>query len=484
VCSGEGIGEPDIPNLLTRLVERSLVLVERGEQDRYRLLETLRQYGRDRLIEAGEAEALRDRHRDWFLQLVERAKPEMIGPDQVLWFDRLEADHDNLRAALEWTLEQGPADLGLRLVAAVWRLWFARDYLAEGQDWATRALASPGASEPTLTRAVVLIAASEIMYNLGDRVTWRPLAEAARAIFQTLGDRRGVARSMFMLADSPNNDENEKRFEEMMGEALVVAREAGSEWDIGQIIQHLGFSAQRQGDYPLAQRRLDEAVTIFRRVGDLRAIVVSLEGLGEITCQAGEFASAHAYLEEALTVSRELRSGRHTSQCLDTLGVLAWLEGNYEQSRAFLEEGISLARRVGDRDSTGTLLFHLGLLARAQRDPARAEALFRDSVSISVEHSSSELGNRAAAIRFCGILAIDRGSHQHGLRLLGTVDRQTTGRWWLGKDDLRAYEDALTTARASLGDDEFARAWAEGQALTLEQAVAYELDETAQVGSQ
>jgi hypothetical protein len=105
-------------------------------------------------------------------------------------------------------------------------------------------------------------------------------------------------------------------------------------------------------------------------------------------------------------------------------------------------------------------------------------------VPISLERPSSELGNRAAAIRFCGILAIERGLHQRRLKLLGAVDRQTSGRWWLGKDDLGAYEDALTTGRASLGDDEFARAWAEGQAMTWKQAIAYALDETAEVSGQ
>jgi predicted ATPase/transcriptional regulator with XRE-family HTH domain/tetratricopeptide (TPR) repeat protein len=470
VCAGEGIGEPDVADLLTRLVERSLVVVERGERERYWSLETLRQYGRERLAEAGEDATLRDRHRDWFLRFAERAKPELIGPDQVRWFDVLEAEHDNLRAALAWTVERGPAILGLRLVGAVWRLWHVRDYLVEARDWLTRVLALPGAEEPTLARAEVLIAASEIRFNLGERSGLFPLAEEARAIYQTLGNRRGVARAMFCLAGA-----DEERAEEMLGQALVVAHEADSAWDVGQIIQHLAKSAQLGGEYPLARHRMAEAVAIFRRVGDHRALAVSLVGLGKIACQAGDLTAAHTSLEEALTVSRVLRSDRRTSEILDTLGVLAWLEGDHERSQALLEEALALARRVAPPGEIGRVLFHLGALARAEADTAEADTLVKESLWLLGGYQS--LADWADLIHSRGILAIERGAYRPGVRLLGAADRLTDQRPPQGADDCRADEEALATARAALGEGDFAAAWAEGQAMALEQAVTDALQE-------
>src|SRR5207245_636606 len=137
----------DVLDLLTQLVDKSLVVAEGADQEeRYRFLETIRQYSEEKLLEAGEAEPVRNRHRDWFLQLAERAKPELTGPEQVLWLDRLESERDNLRAALEWAIERGPANLALRLAGSLWRFWFARDYLAEGREWLMRALAAPDVS--------------------------------------------------------------------------------------------------------------------------------------------------------------------------------------------------------------------------------------------------------------------------------------------------------------------------------------------------
>jgi predicted ATPase/DNA-binding XRE family transcriptional regulator len=143
------IPREDVLDLVTQLVDKSLVQVEQHDgEERYRLLETIRHYARDRLAESGETDRVRDRHRDWFLQLAERAKPELVGSQQVVWLDRLEAD-DNLRSALDWCVQRGPAELGLRLAGALWRLFYVRDAYVEGREWLNRVLAAPGAREAT-----------------------------------------------------------------------------------------------------------------------------------------------------------------------------------------------------------------------------------------------------------------------------------------------------------------------------------------------
>jgi tetratricopeptide (TPR) repeat protein len=458
-------------------VDKSLVQVEkRGGEERYRLLEIMRQYGRDRLAEAGEVEATRDRHRDWFLALAERAKPELIGPDQVAWLDRLEAERDNLRAALEWALERGPAEPGLRLAGALWRFWFVRDAMGEGRDWLMRALAAPGAPAPTAARAEALDGACELAINSGDYQAVPRLAEKCVAIYRALGDRRGTAWALCHLANQASHTGDAGRAEELAAEALALAREADAPWVAAQALHALGKAAYHRGDYPLARRRHDESVALLRALGDRRAIHGALWDQATLAIDGrGDYAGARAYLQEALVIARELRSGYRISGSLGGLGILARLEGDYDESRTLLQEQLALARQSGDRWMTGIALFELGSLVRVEGDLERAETLARESLRVF-----RDLGDRedaAAAVGICGVLAIRRGLIERGARLLGAVDPQSIRlqwfrRQWLSPDDRWAYEESLATARAHLGETEFAAAWAAGQALMLEQAIA------------
>jgi non-specific serine/threonine protein kinase len=155
------------------------------------------------------------------------------------------------------------------------------------------------------------------------------------------------------------------------------------------------------------------------------------------------------------------------------LGGLARIEGAYEQSRALLEETLALARKIGDQWMAGVILFSLGSLARAERDSGRAETFLRGS--LAVFRDLDNVADAPVVVAFFGVLAIERGAHERGARLLGAVDPRFLRRQWLFRDERRAYEDGLTAARAALGEREFVAAWAEGQAMTLDQAVAYAL---------
>ena len=194
ICSGEGIEEWEVLDLLTSLVEKSLVPFEdQGAEARYRLLETVRQYARDRLLEAGQAEAVRDRHRDWFLALAEEAGPKLYGPEPGAWMDRLEREHDNLRAALAWSEAQEQGEVGLRLGGALWWFWHVRGYWTEGREHLAGMLALPGAEARTMARAGVLVSAGMLARRQGDYRAERALAEESLAICRELGDKSGIA---------------------------------------------------------------------------------------------------------------------------------------------------------------------------------------------------------------------------------------------------------------------------------------------------
>jgi non-specific serine/threonine protein kinase len=169
VCSGEGIEKDEVLDLLSHLVDKSLVVVaERDGEARYRLLETVKQYGREKLDESGEAEAIRGHHASFFLRLAEEAEPAMLGPEQWVWVGRLEREHDNQRAALGWLRERGEAERGLRFAGALGQFWFFRGYYTEGRAWLEEFLGLPGASGGTAVRAKALYALGVLIYRSAD----------------------------------------------------------------------------------------------------------------------------------------------------------------------------------------------------------------------------------------------------------------------------------------------------------------------------
>jgi predicted ATPase/class 3 adenylate cyclase len=473
VC-GEAV---EVLDLLTGLVDKSLVVAEgHSGEERYHLLETLRQYAGEKLLAAGEAELVRDRHRDWYLELAERAKPELIGPEQVTWLDRLEQERDNLRAALEWAVERGAADQALRLAAAVWRLWHVRDNPNEGWEWLLRVLAAPGAAGSTRARAEVLEGACELAWRAhGDESVVARLGEERLAIYRSLGDRRGTAWALCHLATHALNTGDTTRAEGLAAEALALTREADAPWVVAQVQEALGRAAAYRGDYPLARRRLEESVAIFRTLGDRRAISNGLQYLRWLTREQGDDVATRTYASEALTLARELRSNYHMASALYGLGQVARLEGDLARSRALFEECLALAREQGNRWMMGLLFLNLGRLAQLDGDVGRAEGLLRQSLAVF-----RDLGDQAglsAAVGFLGVLAISRGAPRTAVRLSGAVAPGPALSLPLTPADRRAYEESLAVARTALGEDAFAAARAEGQAMTLEQAVASALND-------
>ena len=271
--------------LLTQLIDKSLVQVEQhGGEERYRLLETIRQYGRDRLVDAGEAEDVRNYHFDWFLAVAERAEPELIGPRQVAWLDRLETDQDNFRAALAWGLDSRPAIFGLRLAGALWRLWHVRDRETEGLDWLRRALAAPEAEAPTAARAKALQGICELIV-FGEEISPGELLRAAEEslqIYQDIGDRVGAAWSMNLVGRAVASHGDHARAELLIGQAVAAARQENARWALAQALEGLGVLAAVKGDRPTQRLQFEASLTLFRDLGDRRAIAWACLGTGVV----------------------------------------------------------------------------------------------------------------------------------------------------------------------------------------------------------
>ena len=397
--TGETIEDREVFDLLTGLADKSLVLTEeQGGSARYRMLETVRQYGRDRLVESEGSEAARARHRDCFLALAEAAEPKLLGAEQAEWLNRLEAEHENLRAALDWSLGEKNAVEALKLCGALWRYWSNRGYLSEGREYCERASETAGGEETTKERAKALNGAGVLASEQGDY--------GSACVYHE--------------------------------ESLAIRREIGDRGDIAYSLSGLGIVAYEQGDYAPAQAYYEESLAIYREIGERRGIANSLGNLGNVASEQGDYGSARTYYEESLSIMREIGDRRGIAYSLNWLGDLVFKQGDYGFTYACYEESLFIMREIGDRKGILYLLYAFANVAAVKSRSEQTVALW----------------GAADALR-----------KEIGVPLPLTEREE--------------YERKITGARQALGEEAFSVAWAAGAAMTLEQAMEYALEESA-----
>lgn len=300
-------GRDDAYRLLGRLVDQSLVVVERdvATAGRYRLLEPIRHFALERLDWADEAAATRTRHAQYFVALAETAKPELIGPHQQTWFQQLELEHDNLRAALNWTLTTHAGELPLRLAGALWRFWDVHGYLNEGRRWLAQTLNVPH-EERSLARMEVLKGAGTLASRQGEYRNAQAFHAAALELSQALEDHLGVAHILNNLGCEALELDELVYADMVWKESLRLYQEFGDQRGLGNVLDNLGELAQRHGDYQRARQLHEESLALHRVIGDVRGIAVNLNNIGNALCAVGEYAKAAALFRESLLLCQGL----------------------------------------------------------------------------------------------------------------------------------------------------------------------------------
>jgi len=348
VCAGDGVEASDVLPLLTQLVLKSLVLTEEQVGGvRYRLLETVRQYSRDRLMESGEAAGVRERHRDWYVVLAERAESELVGADQAAWFDRLETEHDNLRQALEWSLESHEAEAGLRLAGAAWRFWFVRGYLAEGRGW-LEGLLRTGGEAPAAVRAKALKAAGNLaVFGQGDHASGRSLYEESLAIWRKLGHKQGVATLLSNLAALVSGQGDHAAARALYEESLAICRELKDQWGTASALNNLGFASYRQGDYVAARNSYQESLAIWRELKDKQSIARAVTNLGLVATREKQYEQSRALCDEGLVIRHELGDKQGIAESLEALAGLAAAQEQYERAARLFGAVEALREAIG-----------------------------------------------------------------------------------------------------------------------------------------
>jgi predicted ATPase/DNA-binding SARP family transcriptional activator len=416
-------GEELALDYLEQLRECSLVLAEEegtgrgnGEEMRYRLLETLREYGREQWGEEQRRD-LERRHAVHFRTWTEHVREQLRHTqrrEHRAWLERLESEHDNLRAALAWAVEREDVEIGLRLAAALGPFWEVRGYFSEGREHLTKLLALTDSDrrEELSDRGLSAYAwalryAGTLAWRQSDYGPARVFLDESIAMHRARGDRLGAVAALHILGAVAFNQADLKTSRAIGAEALAVAREIESVTHIAIALHNLAHVALAQCDYGTSRPLYAESLSLARTHGDRYQEAYALHGLGEVDQCLGDWASARAFYEESLALRRELADPGGVAMVLADLGFLARDQGEYEPARLLLEESLSLRRELGDRRGIALTLYGLGTVASCEGDGAVAQSFLEESLTVSRKQGDRDVA--AIALLELGVLMLRRG---------------------------------------------------------------------------
>jgi predicted ATPase/DNA-binding CsgD family transcriptional regulator len=435
ICSDETAGPRPILDFLIPLVDKNLIRSDqRNGEPRFSLLRTIREYALEQLEGHGELRDARERHIDYYLEMVEHAETELKGPDQARWLERLELEHDNLRAALSWSLENGRYESGFRLAGALWRFWLNRGHITEGRQWLDTIL-STNADVSIEIKIKVLNGAGALAWSQGDYAISRKFHTECLNLRKLLEDVPGVAASL----------------------------------------HNLGVIALFQDDFETASSYFQESVTLYREVGDRWGEADGKLQLGSVLRNKKDFEGAQRYIEESLALLQELGDTQGVAGALHSLGLIALDQANYDRAYQYFMEGKSLFTDLGDRWGMALSDYNLGLIALHQKNLQNAETLFIESLTLK-----RDLGDKIG-IAYClegmACLAAERSAVERAAQLFGAAEalRKSIGASLSGADRAN-YDRYLEMARAQLKVKAFTIATRAGEEMNLDQAVQYALN--------
>jgi predicted ATPase len=330
------------------LFDKSLLQQTEYEDDEPRLvmLETIREYGLEALEASGEIEAAQQAHAAYYLALVEQAEPELAGPQQAVWLGHLEREYDNLRAAMQWSLQKGEAqgtmELALRLGGALGLFWFVRGYRSEGRNFLERGLAgSQGALTPV--RAKALETAGELALSLGERAGAEAWCKESLAVCQKLGDPRGMAHALYWLGRIAGENGEFSRARSLFEKAVTIQRELGDQVNVAWSLSALAYLHLDQGEYTEAHAFFEESLAIHQELGNTRGMAWSLAGLAQVgLLSLGQHSVARAQFEGCLALFRESGDKVGIAFCFSLLGQVALYQGDAVTACSLAEEGVKL----------------------------------------------------------------------------------------------------------------------------------------------
>jgi predicted ATPase/transcriptional regulator with XRE-family HTH domain len=472
VCTVEGDLPLDVLDGLQSLLDKNLLFQkhEVGGEPSFAMLETIWEYARERLEDSGEASRLRRQHATYYLLLVKQAEAQFFGSNQKLWFDRMEAELNNIRAALAWS--QASADgveIGLQIAGLLWRFWAVRGHGTEGRTWLD-GLLSRRHSVPLSARWFALHTAGNLADDQGDFVQAKAFWEECLEACRELGNKRFVGHMLNNLGEIAASQAAYNRAAPFYEEALQIYREVLHTWAIGMVTRNLAEIAHMRGEYDRARELLDESIRLLRERGDTEEVAWSVQELGRVAYDTADIAAATQHFAEAQRLFEEVGSKRGVALVLADIGEVARHEGDSNRAAVLLEQSLALQQEIRNKEGIALALYELGHIAYDRADYGVARSRYTESLRLQ-----ESIGNKrsiAALLEAFAALAFAEQHMRHALCLLSTATalrREISAPTPARERD--TYEHLVMQLRASLDQATFDAAWSEGQKLSVEHAI-------------
>jgi predicted ATPase/class 3 adenylate cyclase len=428
----------DVLEGVDSLLEKSLLRQEEGVggEPRFVMLETVHEYAREKLEESTQAEKIKRAHAEYFLAQAEEASAELRGPEAAKGLERLEAEHDNMRAALSWATGRQKVELGLRLAGALWRFWSVRGHYSEGRHWLEEALTESGRGSIE-SRATVLAGIGELASYQGDL----DRAEEALAAGLELYVKEATGRSEVKL----------------------------------YLLSSLGHVALEKADYDRATKTFEESLALSRETGNSWGLAGSVMSLATVIHEQGDLERATELYEEGIDLFREQGDKLGLARCLNNQGLVSYAQGDLRRAVKLTEESVALLRELGAGADTAVGLCNLGWMALIQNDLARAADLYKESLTPAWDSGMKPIV--LPTLEGLACLAGAREEAWRAARLWGAVQAMKAQGIPRDTDFLAEADARICAVRSSLGAQAWEEALAEGRAMTLEETVAYALEE-------
>jgi predicted ATPase len=441
ICDAEGDLPVDVFDGISSLVDKSLLRQEEGPngEPRFVMLETVHEYAREKLRQSGEAEEIKRVHAEFFLTLAEEAYPQLKGANQLEWLERLEVEHDNMRAALSWSLERKKAEVALKLGGALWLFWLLRDYHSEGRRWLEAALAMGGRGSPEV-RAMALAGAGWLAREQGDLDRAKEACEEGLELLTKESRERSEAKIILLacLGWVALEREEHSQAKELYEEGLALSRQMSDTWWLANSLLGLAFVSHNRGDNERATELYEQSMDLFREQGDRQGL----------------------------------------ANCLHNLGMVAHSQGDLGRAAKLTEESVALERELGFRGGVSADLCNLGWIALLQDDLGRAKDLYKESLTLSWETGLNPIVQSALEGFAC--LAGAQGKVERAARLWGAAQALHEAKDIPRDTDFLDDADArISAVRSGMGEEVWEEAWRKGRVMTLDEAISYALEEEA-----
>jgi predicted ATPase/class 3 adenylate cyclase len=398
VAADETLDEYDVIDIIARLVDKSLVVADQSRgTSRYRLLETVRQYALEKLEEAGEELAVRERFASYVETVIRLASREQFGPDQVRWLDRLSQEHDNLRAAIRWCLDQGRAEQALRVACDIGRYWEIRGHLTEGAEFLREGLARLGAAAEPRLRARALKELALIGWRAQDLDSAAAMLAEAYEIARGLNLTEELPQPLMYLALVDYERSRLDSSAQWARACLDASRAAGAEAVAGGALNLLGLNAMQLGALDEAEERLREALSLWASVGHRRGLAIATNNLAQVAYRRGDLAEALRLCQEARIIAHELVDWRLEVECLIVLCPIHAALGDDAELRTALRSMLEIERTQGFAHSFSYVFEDMAVLAWGVGRRAQAATLLGAASSPAAEYRPAPALRQALA---------------------------------------------------------------------------------------